>query len=365
MPTPTEWFYFGCHREAGHYLFTEGMRQLWRRDWPRELSRFDAMLPPQTDTAPYIAAVSRLEGWGMSALAFWDYSVDKRGGCNSIVFAPSLTIAPDELLAEAQRRFPEVFGRLPQPVRLARGVAPAQAPSEWAEVERIRDLPEVDEALLNFKDDCTGDNAAMVVRAVMRATRGAGVPPAPQPTPYGLAGIEGDAIVIRFTADACAFAFANDPQAREPRPPVVDKQQFLRDTLSELTAEREDGSTPLTDMLDRAMVKAMENGSDALDHDATDGVRAVDLANELRRVAAVTGRPVGRLVRQLDELDAHLKGKDGVPEVQAPSRAVLDALARLEGALLDPDTPYIPGVREFLIELREALGLPPSDGSPR
>lgn len=41
--------------------------------------------------------------------------------------------------------------------------------TEWAEVERIRDLPDVDEALLNFKDDCTGDNAAMVVRAVMRA----------------------------------------------------------------------------------------------------------------------------------------------------------------------------------------------------
>lgn len=90
----------------------------------------------------------------------------------------------------------------------------------------------------------------------------------PQPTPYGLAGIEGDAIVIRLTADACAFAFANDPQAREPRPPVINKQQFLRDTLNELTAEREDGSTPLTDMLDRAMVRAMENGSDALDHDA-------------------------------------------------------------------------------------------------
>lgn len=94
-----------------------------------------------------------------------------------------------------------------------------------------------------------------------------------QPTPYGLAGIEGDAIVIRLTADACAFAFANDPQAREPRPPVTDKQQFLRDTLNELTAEREDGSTPLTDMLDRAMVKAMENGSDALDHDAAPGVK--------------------------------------------------------------------------------------------
>ena len=109
----------------------------------------------------------------------------------------------------------------------------------------------------------------------MTDAHGVMVDAAPQPTPYGLAGIEGDAIVIRLTADACAFAFANDPQAREPRPPVINKQQFLRDTLNELTAEREDGSTPLTDMLDRAMVKAMENGSDALDHDA-DGVRGTD-----------------------------------------------------------------------------------------
>lgn len=113
-----QWLYFGCHREAGHYVFSEGMRQLVRRYGSRDLSRLDGMLPLQTDTAPYIATVSRLEGWGLTALAFWDYSVDKRGGCNSVVFAPSLTITPDDLLTEAQARFPQVFGRLPQPVRL-------------------------------------------------------------------------------------------------------------------------------------------------------------------------------------------------------------------------------------------------------
>ena len=113
-----EWLYFGCHKQAGHYMFSEGMNPLGQRYGSREFSRFDGMLPLQTDTAPYIATVSRLGGWGMSALAFWDYSVDKRGGCNSVVFAPSLTIDPADLLAEAQVRFPEVFGRLPQPVRL-------------------------------------------------------------------------------------------------------------------------------------------------------------------------------------------------------------------------------------------------------
>lgn len=112
-----EWLYFGCHRQAGHYLFGQGMRSRYEHKYDR-LTHFDGKLPPQDCADPYIATVSRLEGWGMSALAFWDYSVDKRGGCNSVVFAPSLTISPDDLLAEAKARFPEVFSRLPQPVRL-------------------------------------------------------------------------------------------------------------------------------------------------------------------------------------------------------------------------------------------------------
>lgn len=41
----------------------------------------------------------------------------------------------------------------------------------WTEAERIRDLPEVDEALRNFLEDSPGDNATCVVRAVMRSTR--------------------------------------------------------------------------------------------------------------------------------------------------------------------------------------------------
>lgn len=113
-----QWIYFGCYRQPGHYLFGEGMSTLSYGAIERNLTRFDGALPPQDDTTPYIATVSRLGGWDRTALAFWDYSVDKRGGCNSTIFAPSLDIAPDELLAEAQRRFPQVFGRLPQAVVL-------------------------------------------------------------------------------------------------------------------------------------------------------------------------------------------------------------------------------------------------------
>jgi hypothetical protein len=114
----TRWVYFGCHKQPGHYCFAEGMGTLPFGAPERNLTRFDGALPPQDDATPYIATVSRLGGWGMTALAFWDYSVDGRGGCNSVVFAPSLEIGADELLAEAQRRFPQVFGRLPKAVVL-------------------------------------------------------------------------------------------------------------------------------------------------------------------------------------------------------------------------------------------------------
>ncbi|MFC7515115.1 hypothetical protein ACFQUU_08875 [Herbaspirillum sp. GCM10030257] len=117
------WIYFGCHRQVGHYLFLPGMRPRYDRQLDK-LTHFDGKLPPQGDATPYVAAVSRLGGWGLSALAFWDYSVDNRGGSNSVFYAPSLTITPEELMAGAKQHFPEVWARLPE-VRLA--VAPPLA----------------------------------------------------------------------------------------------------------------------------------------------------------------------------------------------------------------------------------------------
>lgn len=110
-----QWLYFGCHQQPGHYLFFPGMRQTYDRKFDK-LRYFDGKLPPQDDQTGYIASVSRLGGWGMSALAFWDYTVDKRGGCNSVFFAPSLTISPEDLMAGAKERFPQVWARLPEVV---------------------------------------------------------------------------------------------------------------------------------------------------------------------------------------------------------------------------------------------------------
>lgn len=110
-----KWLYFGCNDRPGHHLWEERMI---RSGGYSMHSGFDGKLAPQKSSKPYIATVSRLEGWGLSALSFWDYSVDSRSGSNSIIFAPSLTITPDELLSEAKRRFPQVFARIPSDVVL-------------------------------------------------------------------------------------------------------------------------------------------------------------------------------------------------------------------------------------------------------
>jgi hypothetical protein len=43
--------------------------------------------------------------------------------------------------------------------------------SEWKDAERISDIPDVHEALMNFAEDQTGDNGTCIVRAVMRAVQ--------------------------------------------------------------------------------------------------------------------------------------------------------------------------------------------------
>ncbi|MFT8945997.1 MAG: hypothetical protein ABF876_05375 [Acetobacter aceti] len=109
------WLYFGCLRRPGHALFLPGMRSFSasRTSGLYGLNSFDGMLAPQDDRRPYRAALSRLPGWGLSALAFWDHSVDPRPGSNSIVFAPDTTISADAMLSGFRRVFPVAYDRLP------------------------------------------------------------------------------------------------------------------------------------------------------------------------------------------------------------------------------------------------------------
>jgi hypothetical protein len=116
------WLYFGCGpRESGHYLYTESGQKLHHYGRPDSFIMqmcWDGNLAPQPEPAPdtliYRAALSRLGGWGYSALSWWDRSADKRGKSNSTILAPNLAIEPAAMLDEAKRRFPWVFSRLPQ-----------------------------------------------------------------------------------------------------------------------------------------------------------------------------------------------------------------------------------------------------------
>jgi len=121
--TNDKWLYFGSHGKPGQFLWEPGMKWVWIRRY-EQLLQFDGILPPQDDPTGYVATISRLGGWGVTALAFWDYTIDKRARCNSVFYAPSLTISVEDLFAGAKQQFPEVWARLPE-VKLHPSSVPA------------------------------------------------------------------------------------------------------------------------------------------------------------------------------------------------------------------------------------------------
>jgi hypothetical protein len=81
-------------------------------------------------------------------------------------------------------------------------------------------------------------------------------------------GVEGDELVIRIGVDTLAYAFET---SEENQPfdekeddfrrswKVVDKHKFAKGVAVGLTDEEEDGSTPLTKILDEAYIRAIED----------------------------------------------------------------------------------------------------------
>lgn len=84
--------------------------------------------------------------------------------------------------------------------------------------------------------------------------------------------IEDNAIVIRITADELAFAAKYHPgltvwdshNQDAVGPTITDKQQWMRSVLSALRNEEEDGTTAVHQMLDIAMVDAVEMGCEGI-----------------------------------------------------------------------------------------------------
>ena len=104
------WFYFGCNEQPGHYLFEQSGQSA---KYGHPLGKFDGTLCLPAAVGERVAALTRLGAFGYSALAFWDYSVDRRSGSNSIIFAPSLDITAAEMVEGAKVHLPLFAKRWP------------------------------------------------------------------------------------------------------------------------------------------------------------------------------------------------------------------------------------------------------------
>lgn len=81
--------------------------------------------------------------------------------------------------------------------------------------------------------------------------------------------VKGD-LVIRISARALAFATNNHPEFWDgendkQRVKVTDRKQWVQATRNALEREEEDGSTPVTRMLDAAVAYAVEQGEEGIE----------------------------------------------------------------------------------------------------
>lgn len=111
-------FYFGCWGEKGHYLRDVNRNHVRNDRTATPWEGMDGVLCPgyvrympfNTPQPEGEAALHHKEGW--TALAFWDRSVDSRGGCNSVFFAEG-TYGPHAMIEIAKTHFPSVWSRFP------------------------------------------------------------------------------------------------------------------------------------------------------------------------------------------------------------------------------------------------------------
>lgn len=106
-------YYFGCwDGTVGHYLKDpSGTHADWdRTPWGIKI---DARLAPTSTREEGIAKLHHKDNW--TALSFWDYSVDHRGGCNSIFFAEGI-FSFDEMIQIGKDSFPKIMERFDFPI---------------------------------------------------------------------------------------------------------------------------------------------------------------------------------------------------------------------------------------------------------
>ena len=91
-----------------------------------------------------------------------------------------------------------------------------------------------------------------------------------------IAAVEGDQLVIRigigtlaFAAEHCSYFYDDDKHAVSGPPyiKIANKQELATDIVRALQSEAEDGSSPLTELLDTAIADAHDDGSLAFHDD--------------------------------------------------------------------------------------------------
>lgn len=110
-------FYHGCIGGPGHYLWKNDREKEFYppADFPVKEDYLDGgFLPHKTPQIEGWAVLWRSARW--TILAFWDRSVDNRGGCNS-AFVIEGDHGFDEAVRLATEAFPKVWARFPFKVR--------------------------------------------------------------------------------------------------------------------------------------------------------------------------------------------------------------------------------------------------------
>ncbi len=104
----TEILYFGCLREAGHYLFSKTNPGIRTRDQPWGVLIDGKTVGHGGYGTPGVCVTTRKDGW--VAVDFTDNSVDTRPGSHSCFLCHG-NLSAAEVLELAREQWPEVFSR--------------------------------------------------------------------------------------------------------------------------------------------------------------------------------------------------------------------------------------------------------------
>lgn len=114
----SEMIFFGCVKEAGHYLHTkDGWRINYaaRKMVPFTEAVLDSGLLSGVPMTEGLATISVIRGW--TVVSFWDNSVDKRPNSNAaFIYHKSMTF--EEMIEISREQLPWFWARFKSPIQL-------------------------------------------------------------------------------------------------------------------------------------------------------------------------------------------------------------------------------------------------------